>query len=284
LFDVASRPILKVEKGSDSMACDTLIRVLGPIDVVRDGVVQNVGGRHVRALLGALVLAADHVVPVERLESVMWGDAPPPSADDSLHTYVSRLRQLLGPELLERDDGGYRLVVTRDQIDALRFEDLFAAAEAGKSDLEQCARRCRDALALWRGDPFGDLVDDRPFRLEAMRLDELRIATMELALECELGLGRTGTVVAELEIAVQEYPYRERLWYLLIDALARDSRRVEALRAGQRLRAALAEVGLGPSDELRELEDRILHATTPRSERRHRTSAGPSEPDDDILC
>ena len=56
---------------------------------------------------------------------------------------------------------------------------------------------------------------------------------------------------------VEEYPYRERLWYLLIDALLRDDRRVEALRACRALRQALATAGLSASDELTRWEEQI---------------------------
>jgi serine/threonine-protein kinase PknK len=192
----------------------------------------------------------------------VWADDPPPSADNSLQTYVSRLRHVLGPDAIVRSDHTYRLDAAREQIDALRFEDLLIAATEIRSDPEQSGRMCRDGLALWRGEPFGDLGDDDPFRLEARRLTELRLAAIELELEAELELGRHEIVVAELESAVEEYPYRERLWYLLIEALLRDDRRVEAMRACTGLRDALAEVGLGVGDELRQLEDRILRASS----------------------
>jgi DNA-binding SARP family transcriptional activator len=244
---------------------EVLIRVLGPIDLVRDGVVTSLGSVHIRHLLGMLVIAAGHSVSNQRLEAAMWDERVPPSADDSLHTYVSRLRHLLGHEMIELKDHGYRLAVTRDQIDALRFEDLFVIAEQRRAEPEACLALCRQALDMWRGEPFGDLTDAEPFRLEAMRLAELRSATMELALGCELALGRSASVVAELESAVQEYPYRERLWYLLIDALDRQERRVEALRAAQRLRSVLADAGLDVSDELKVLEDRILQGSGPGS-------------------
>ena len=96
------------------------------------------------------------------------------------------------------------------------------------------------------------------FQLEALRLDELRIATMELSLETEMALGRHELVVGELESAVEEHPYRERLWYLLIEALAGADRRIEAIRACDRLRTLLADVGLDATDELRRVEDRIF--------------------------
>lgn len=238
-----------------------VVRVLGPLEVVKDGTVHGLGSRHSRALLGTLVIATGHLVSVQRLEAALWGDAPPPSARASLHSHVSRLRHLLGPALIEREDHSYRLLVTRRQIDALCFEDLLTEAEERRDDPEQSWNLCRQALGLWRGEPFGDLADEPPFRLEALRLDDLRLATIELALECELDLGRSAQAAAELESIVQEYPYREHLWYLLIRALEHEGRRVEALRAGQRLREILAMAGLTASDELRGLERHILCST-----------------------
>jgi DNA-binding SARP family transcriptional activator len=188
----------------------------------------------------------------------VWGEAPPRSADSSLHTYIARLRRQLGRDSIRRSDHSYRLEVERRQIDAIRFEDLLVAATELRDQPGRCRDVCREGLALWRGDPFGDLVDDEPFRLESARLGKLRMSMMELALECELALGHPEIVAAELESAVEEYPYREHLWYLLIEALARDDRRVEALRACHRLRETFAATGLQPSDDLVHLEDWIL--------------------------
>ena len=85
-----------------------------------------------------------------------------------------------------------------------------------------------------------------------------RIVAMEIALEAEVALGRHELAAAELESAVREHPYRERLWYLLAEALLRDGRRVEALRTCERLRDTLAEVGMQAGDELLDLGQRIL--------------------------
>ena len=167
------------------------------------------------------------------------------------------MRHLLGPTSIERTDHAYRLIVTRDQIDVARFEDLLEAA-ATSDDPTVRSERARTALGLWRGQPFGDLGGDEVFELESLRLDELRIVAMEIALEAEVALGRHELAAAELESAVREHPYRERLWYLLAEALLRDGRRVEALRTCERLRDTLAEVGMQAGDELLDLEQRIL--------------------------
>ena len=250
------------------MRCDDMIRVLGPMDLLTPAGPRSVGSRNNRALLGALVVAAGHAVAVDQLQAAVWGDTPPESVDNSLQNYISRLRHVLGRETIVLADHTYRLDVSRQQIDALRFEDLLIAATDFRSDPERCRELCLDALSLWRGDPFGDLADQEPFRLETMRLAELRITTMELALEATIELGGHEIAVAELESAVQEHPYRERLWYLLIEALRRDHRRVEALRACQNYRSVLAGAGLDPADEFRILEQRILHGEVPNGRSR----------------
>lgn len=235
-----------------------LIRVLGPIDVVRSGHVLPIGSHQLRALLGALVIGAGHSVAIDLLEAAMWGeDHVPSAASGSLHTCVSRLRQLLGHQAISLTDHAYRLDVRRDQIDALCFEDLLTAALDAGDDPRLRRTQCRRALGYWRGEAFGDLADAEPFRLEAMRLDQLRLSAMELALASELELGRHAIVTAELESAVHEHPYRERFWHLLIEALIASDRRIEAAAACRRLRELLADAGLEPGERLVQLEQRL---------------------------
>ena len=64
--------------------------------------------------------------------------------------------------------------------------------------------------------------------------------------------------LGELLAATEEQPYREHLWFLLIEALASHGRRVEALRACRKLRNVLAEVGVEAGEDLLSLEQRIL--------------------------
>lgn len=234
-----------------------VICVLGPIDVRSPVGVHHVGGVCARRLLGALVVSARHAVPVDQLTEVVWGGRPPPTGCETLQSHVSRLRRLLGAETIVMVDHAYLLDVEVDDVDALRFERLVDEAVAHRCEPEAARSLSHEALGLWRGIPFGDLADEEPFRLEALRLDQLRLAAMELRIEADIALGRAELVVGALEGAVEEFPYREHLWYLLIDALAAEGRRVEALRACDRLRGLLREVGLVAGDELRHREDRI---------------------------
>lgn len=233
------------------------VRVLGPVDVLTPYGEVTVGGERLQAVLGALVISVGHAVPVDRLIDIVWGDAPPRTADGTVQSYVSRLRHVLGPSAIARIDHAYELVADVEQVDAVMFEALAAEAMDAADDPAKRRALARRALRLWRGVPFGDLADRDPFRLEALRLDEMRMTVMELDLRAGLDLGRGELLVGQLEAAVAEYPYRERLWYLLIEALAGDGRRVDALRACTRLRELLAGVGLEGGPQLRRLEQLI---------------------------
>lgn len=234
------------------------IRVLGPVEVIAPSGESVIAGSRVRTLLAALVISAGRAVPISSLQFVLWGDRPPAAADNTLQTYVSQLRQVLGADSVVLVDHSYRLEVEAGSIDAVRFERFLAAATEHRSDPERCLMLCRQALELWRGGAFGDLADHESFALEAYRLDQLRMATMELALESDLALGRHELIIGELELAVDEHPYREGLWYLLIEALTLSDRRIEALRVCERLRQVLAEAGLDAGEQLIEQERSIL--------------------------
>ncbi len=235
-----------------------LVRVLGPIDIVTAGGAVSVGGHQPRVLLGVLVMSASHAVPIDRLRWVLWGDDAPAAGDMTIQSYVSHLRHLLGPDVILLTDHSYELDATRVDIDAVLFEQSFRQAADALDEPERCWRLSREALGLWRGRPFGELADDEVFSIETYRLEQLRVATMELNMEADVRLGRTKIVIGELEATVKEHPYREHLWWLLIKALAEDGRRVEALRRCEDLRRYLAEVGIGIGPEVAELEREIL--------------------------
>ena len=240
------------------MQHDHMVRLLGPIDILTPSGPVAVGGPRARALLGALAIGARHAVSIDQLIHAMWGDDPPASAHDTVQSYVSHLRHVLGAEAVLCVDHSYELIADPQNIDALVFERLVGEAIESKDRPADCLRACRQGLALWRGRPFGELADGEEFRLEAYRLDELRLVAMEVGLGAELSLGHHEIVVGELESAVEEHPYREQLWYLLIDALTRCGRRVEALRACARLRRELADVGVAGADKLNAIEQEIL--------------------------
>src|SRR5262249_61451625 len=71
-------------------------RVLGPLEVWREGRPLRLGGERQRALLALLVLSANEVVSSDRLIEALFGLDAPDTAGNALQVAVSRLRRLLG--------------------------------------------------------------------------------------------------------------------------------------------------------------------------------------------
>jgi DNA-binding SARP family transcriptional activator len=232
-------------------------RVLGPLEVVGDDGPLALGGAKQRALLALLVLNANRVVSRERLVDALWGDDPPETAVTSIQVYVSRWRKVLPPDTLVTRAPGYLLAAKPEQIDLFRFESL--VAEARGATPQRAATLLRGALALWRGPALGGLALESSARTESDRLEDLRLAALEERIEADLALGRQAELVGELQTLIGDNPHRERLRAQLMLALYRSGRQAEALDAYRAAREALVdELGLDPSAELRELEQRIL--------------------------
>jgi len=233
------------------------IRVLGPLEVVVAGHATAVPGHQARIVLSALVVALGHAVSPDQLQLLVWSDDPPTHWAESLQSLVSRLRRLLGAEAIVTSCGGYTLTVDPETVDAVRFERLLIAADVA-TEPTVARRQCRDALALWRGPPFGDVGDCEFARVESIRLDELRMTAMEMLWSAELALGRARWITAPLMSEVEDDPYRESLWALLIEALVATGRRREAAAACARVWHLMGQVGLEPGDEIRTLEDELF--------------------------
>jgi DNA-binding SARP family transcriptional activator len=229
-------------------------RILGPLEVQRDGKTVRIAAPRQRALLALLLLRANDVVPLDELIDRLWDGEPPPSAKAVLQNTVSALRKVLGAEVVETVSPGYRLNVVDHAVDVRRFERLCADARGATAEIR--ASRLRQALAQWRGPPLVDF----PFAdAEIVRLEELRFAALEERIDADLELGRHGALVSELEALVLSYPLRERLWAQLMVALYRSGRQAEALSTYRRAhRAFVDELGIEPGPNLKELQRAVL--------------------------
>lgn len=232
-------------------------RILGPLEVLRAGTPLRLGPLLQKTLLGALLVEPNQFVSVPVLFDRVWGDEPPVTANKSVQKYISGLRRVLGSERIERNGGGYRIVVLPGELDAESFiEDLSAARHGSAQERAEILER---ALGRWRGEPMADFPGAHFATVERTRLEQLRLEAYEDRLEAELELGRYATVLASLEALVDRHPFRERAWSLLMLALYRAGRQVDALRAYQSLRSTLGEeLGIEPSVELKQLEEAIL--------------------------
>jgi WD40 repeat protein/serine/threonine protein kinase/DNA-binding SARP family transcriptional activator len=233
--------------------------VLGPVEVSGGNGPVPLGGPKQRTVLALLVLSANRVVPVERLIDDVWGDEPPETAKRTLHTYVSRLRSVLGANAIASRSPGYVLQVEPDEVDALRFEELLREARAISARPREAVRTLAEALELWRGPALADLAGEPSLSGEITRLEELHLDAIEEKIAAELDLGHHAQEVAELERLTRAYPLRERLWGELMLAHYRGDRQAGALSAFDRARAILSEeLGIDPSHELQLLHERIL--------------------------
>jgi DNA-binding SARP family transcriptional activator/class 3 adenylate cyclase len=236
-------------------------RILGPLEAADERGIVVLGPTKQRALLALLLLNPGRTMPIARLVDDLWGDEPPASARKVIQIYVSRLRKLLPDGMLQTHAAGYRLEVAREEVDLFRFERLHAegqvALEQGRS--AEAARALREGLALWRGSPLVEFESEPFARLEGTRLEELHMAALEERIDADLELGRHADLVGELETLVARQPLRERLLEQLMLALYRSGRQADALAVFRERKRALAdELGIEPSQALRDLEVRIL--------------------------
>ena len=237
-------------------------RILGPLEVERDGAPIRLTAPKQRATLAILLLSANRVIPVEGLADALYAGAPPVTAVTQVQRQISELRKALGSDApIETRPPGYLLRVGSEQLDLQRFERLAgdAALCRSRGDVAAAADLFREALAIWRGAPLADLGYESFARPVIERLDEIRLEALEQRLDADLALGRHAAVVGELEELIAEHPLRERFCALLMLALYRSGRQADALAAYRRARAALVdELGLEPTAALRDLEQAIL--------------------------
>jgi DNA-binding SARP family transcriptional activator/tetratricopeptide (TPR) repeat protein len=222
-------------------------RILGPLEVVENGHMLDLGGQKQRALLAVLLLHANEVVSSDRLIDALWPERPPQTAVKAVQVYVSGLRKTLGRERVETKAPGYLLRVHEGELDLDRCRHL---ADDGRPG---------EALALWRGGALTDFAYEPFAQTELARFEELRLACLADRIELDLVAGRHPALVGELEALVADYPLRERFHAQLMLALYRSGRQAEALDVYQAGRSRLSdELGLEPGEALKGLQRAIL--------------------------
>jgi DNA-binding SARP family transcriptional activator len=243
------------------------IRVLGPVEVVCDGRVADLGGVKARALMARLLVDRGLVVSVDRLVDSLWADGDGQGGEIALRSTISRVRKRLRAagateELIVTRAPGYLLDLPADATDVFSFEQLLRAGrrELARRRPTDSLRMLTHAQGLWRGVAYSEVRDEPFARAEARRLDELRLTAIETRVDAEMTMGRHGALIGELETLTSAHPLRERLWSQLMLALYRSGRQAEALRVFQDLRSILvAELGIEPGHDVAWLEHAILN-------------------------
>jgi DNA-binding SARP family transcriptional activator len=233
-------------------------RVLGPVEMGDGAARVALGPPRQRAVLGGLLVDCGRPVPVDVLVDRVWGADAPERAARTLHTYIARLRPLIGPERLVRSPGGYLLQVERDQVDLHRFRRL--VAEAGDAGTDKATRvgLLREAVALWRGRPLAGIEGEWAERMRRSWGQE-RVDAVVAWAQAELAAGDPAAVCVPLRGLIEEQPLFEPLVEVLMRALAATGRGAEALQRYAALRERLAdELGADPGPELQATYQALL--------------------------
>jgi DNA-binding SARP family transcriptional activator len=253
------------DPGSAPVAVD--FRLLGPLEILVDGVPQAMPGGKPKSLLAVLLINRNRVVSADSLADAMWDSEPPTAYQGILQVYMSTLRRSLraagadGQAVITTQSPGYKLSTDDACVDLGRFTRRVASGTEllRARRYAEAATGLRAALAEWSGPALADLRGLRFADGFATAVEEERLVALHACFDAELACGKESALVGELTAVTAAHPLREPFWVQLITALYRVGRQADALEASRRIRDLLAdELGIDPGPALRELEGRIL--------------------------
>ncbi|MFI8228357.1 AfsR/SARP family transcriptional regulator [Streptomyces sp. NPDC085900] len=256
----------------------------GPVEVLVREAPVDLGPPQRRAVLAALAVDAGRPVPVDVLIDRIWGTEPPDGARRALYAHVARIRRLA--ERLDDDGegrlpvlrraGGYQLDLDPDRVDLHRFHRLAALARDEALPDRTRAARLREALELWRGEPFAGLPGTWPARMRETWRRRRVDAAVRLA-DLETRSGDPSSVLGQLTDLLGEYPLTEPLAEALMRSLHAAGDSGEALRCyAQTRRRLVEELGTEPGRRLRELHREILGERPLGRPREHPAAGDPA--------
>jgi DNA-binding SARP family transcriptional activator len=252
-------------------AADPKIQLCGRLVVELGGrrvedALPGVGGRLVFAYF---VLNRVRPIPRDELLMAIYGEEATPDHHPRLSVLLSKLRRVVGSELLSG----------RSELELMlspgAFVDVEAALEAAhRAESHVAAGEWAEA---WGPAGVAYHVANRPL-LQGLdrpwldewrrRLDDVRLRGLECFAAARLGLGGSALPQAE-ECArrlIELAPYRETGHRILMEALERRGNLAEALLAYDRLRVLLHdELGVAPSPALQDVHRRLLAEATTSS-------------------
>ena len=242
-------------------------RILGALEVIGpDGDPIVVSSPKQRSLLLYLLVNRGEVCSAERILDAVW-DGETQNVK-TVQYHVSKLRDTLEPGRARGSDGtvimttpaGYVVDPAAVTVDADVFErDLADALQIARNDPREASTRLAAAIDLWNGPALSDVMYATFAQIEAHRLEELKLESVERRIALDIELGSTKALTSELEVLVRQHPLREAFWGQLMLCLYRTGRQAEALRVYQEAHQTLGEeLGLEPSAALRTLESQML--------------------------
>lgn len=221
-----------------------------------------------QTLLAALLASDGRLLSADDLIQELWGTTPPSRTDNALHAQISRLRRAIARLEPERDEfritrtsSGYQLSLDDAEFDAAILRDTVHSFQGrGGTYTREDADMLRAAIDLWQGPVFGGIAGGPICQNSAVRYQEYLTSARNALYRAEICLGESSKTVPELSALVEEFPFQESFYGLLMAALYRSGRQADALATGRKLRSRLTtELGVEPGPLLRLLEKAILN-------------------------
>src|SRR6478735_11236391 len=243
---------------------ETRIQLCGRLVVRLDGqrVEDSLPGALGQVLFAYLVLNRLRRIERDGLLIAVYGEEAAPDYNPRLSVLLSKLRRVLGPELL----------VGRAQIELLLPAGAFVDVEAALDALHRAESHVANGewAAAWGPSGVAYHVATRPL-LEGhdrpwlddwrRRLDDVRVRGLECFAEARLGLGGP-TLPQAADCArqlIELAPFRETAYLILMKALANGGNNAEALRVYDGLRRLLHdELGIAPSPAVQSVYRHLL--------------------------
>jgi SARP family transcriptional regulator, regulator of embCAB operon len=250
---------------------ETRIQLCGRLVVELDGtrVEDALPGANGRLLFAYLVLNRDRRMSRDELLTAVYGVEASPDQRPSLSVLLSKLRSVIGQELL----------AGRSEIELVLPRDAFIDIEAAREALHRAESHVAAGEWAESWGPAGVAYhvarrpllqgEDRPWLEEwRRRLDDIHLRGLECLAEARLGLG--GPALSQAEDCAHQLielaPYRETGHRILMEALERRGNVAEALLAYDRLRVLLRdELGISPSPAVQSVHRRLLGERTTTS-------------------
>jgi DNA-binding SARP family transcriptional activator len=251
------------------------IEVLGAMRVTDGGETKSLTlAPKPRTVLTMLVAHSDQVVSLSSLVRELWGESPPASALRVVQTYILQSRKafsqatrlpikVITRDALSTHAGGYMFSESFAELDLRVYQRLVDSGRRAlrNGDLAAGVDYLGDALGLWRGPAFADVVVGRVLESLRRKYEESRLGVLETLAEARIEIGHHVEVTADLAALTVEYPYHEGLHFQYMRALDMAGRRAQALEVFHRLRVGLvSELGIEPGHTIRRLQYRILNS------------------------
>jgi SARP family transcriptional regulator, regulator of embCAB operon len=249
----------------------TRIQLCGRLVVELDGrrVEDALPGAKGRLLFAYLVLNRDRRISRDELLTAVYGEEASPDQHPSLSVLLSKLRSVIGQELL----------AGRSEIELVLPRDAFVDVEAAREALHRAESHVAAGEWAESWGPAGVAYhvarrpllqgEDRAWLEEwRRRLEDVQLRGLECFAQARLGLGGPTLTQAEdcARRLIELAPYRETGHRILMEALERRGNVAEALLAYDRLRVLLRdELGVAPSPAVQSVHRRLLGERTTTS-------------------